>query len=318
MMYLARYIVVALTFGFLATGASAGLAQAQESPPRFETAECPFEGGDWLERERIECGYLIVPERRDAESARSLRIAVAVALSTSESPRRDPVVFLTGGPGGSTVGSVRRLVASRLWRSLRAERDLVFVDQRGTGYSEPEFCPELSEAITRMFYEGSPEEERRARVRRAMIECRDRMVASGVDLGAYNSATSARDLAELRVALGYDEWNFYGASYGTRLALVTMRDAPQGLRSVILEATIPPNAPEQRLTNYDRALGQLFDACAADPECATDYPDLERRFYAMLDELEENPLIVATQNKSAFPGGRIIVDGDGAAIRSLT
>ncbi len=88
----------------------------------------------------------------------------------------------------------------------------MFVDQRGTGHSEPEFRPELSEAIHKTFYEALPEAKRRARVRRAMIECRDRMVASGVDIGAYNSATSARDLADLRIALGYDEWNLYGAS----------------------------------------------------------------------------------------------------------
>ncbi len=79
-----------------------------------------------------------------------------------------------------------------------------------------------------------------------------------------------------------------------------MRDAPQGIRSVILEATIPPIAPEWRLTNYDRALRVLFDACTADPECAAAYPDLERRFYAMLDDLEEDPLILTTEHQSAF------------------
>jgi len=313
MMYAAGHISFVLTLSLLAVHIPSDLAQAQGSP-RFETAECPFEGGTWLEAERIECGYLIVPERRGVEGARTLRMAVAVVRSTSESPRPDPVVFLTGGPGGSTLRAMQARLTSRLWRSLRAERDLVFVDQRGTGYSGPISCPELFEVVNRMFYEGTPEEERREEVRREIRECRERITTSGVDLGAYHSATSARDLAELRVALGYDEWNLYGASYGTRLALVTMRDVPQGLRSVILEAAIPPNAPEQRLTNYDRALGELFAACAADPECAAEYPDLEQRFYTVLEDLEANPLIVPAPRSPSTPSGEITLGSDGAAI----
>jgi pimeloyl-ACP methyl ester carboxylesterase len=223
------------------------------------------------------------------------------------------VVFLTGGPGGPSLSGLRSRLAGRLWRELRAERDLVFLDVRGTGYSEPEFCPELSAALYRLSFEALPEAERRHRSRQAMAECRDRMIASGVDLAAYHSTITARDLADLRVALGYEQWNLYGASYGTRLTLVTMRDAPQGIRSVILEAVIPPNAPEQRLTNYDRAISHLFDACAADPGCAADYPDLERRFYAMLDDLERYPLVIAMPQSVVFPTGQVTFDGDAAA-----
>ncbi len=299
---------------FSAISISTDPARAQEPPPRFESGECPFQGGEWLERERIECGYLIVPERWDVAGGRRLRIAAAVARSTSESPRPDPVVFLAGGPGGSTLASIRAVVASRPRRSLLSERDLVFFDQRGTGYSEPEFCPNLDAPITQTFFAGLPEDERRSRVRQAMSECRGRMVAAGVDLGAYHSASSARDLAALRVALGYDEWNLYGVSYGTRLALVTMRDQPQGIRSVVLEAVSPPNAPEEVLANFDRALQEVFNACAVDSECATAYPDLERRFGAMLDDLDREPLVIGTSHTEMFPSGRMVVNGAVAAI----
>lgn len=310
MLQRALCLAAALILGSFAA-VSAGAVQVQQSPPRLESAECPFRG-EWVQREGVECSYLIVPERRDASGSRTLRIAAAVVRSTSDSPKPDPVVFLTGGPGGSSLRALRQRLAGRLWRELRAERDLVFLDVRGTGYSEPEFCPELSAALYQLSFEALPETERRQRSRQAMIECRDEMIASGVDLGAYHSAIAARDLADLRIALGYDEWNLYGASYGTRLALVTMRDAPQGIRSVILEAVIPPNAPEQRLTNYDRALRLLFDACTAEPECAADYPDLELRFYAMLDDLERDPLVIAMPRSAVFPTGQVTFGGDAA------
>jgi pimeloyl-ACP methyl ester carboxylesterase len=172
----------------------------------------------------------------------------------------------------------------------------------------------LDTAITRTQFVALPEDERRSRVRQAMMQCSERMAAAGVDLGAYHSANSARDLAALRVALGYDEWNLFGVSYGTRLALVTMRDQPQGIRSVVLEAVSPPNSPEEVLTNFDRALHVVFEACAADAECAADYPDLEQRFYAMLDEYDENPLVFSTHPTEMFPDGRMGGSGAGAAM----
>jgi len=307
-----RHSTVLLAIGFGAWGPLRA-AQAQLVRPRFEPADCPFEGGAWLERERIECGFLIVPERRDPPGERTLRIAVAVARSYGELPRSDPVVYLTGGPGHSTLRSVRSMISGPLWQSLRATRDLVFVDQRGTGYSEPAFCTELNEALRNVLYDGLEAPERRQRVRAAMAECRDRILAMGVDLGAYHSASSARDVADLRVALGYDEWNLFGVSYGTRLALVMMRDVPQGIRSVILSATIPPNAAEQPLTNYRRALQHVFEACAADRDCAAEYPDLERRFHAMLGQLESEPLMITVHDTATFPSDLLVVDGDLAA-----
>jgi pimeloyl-ACP methyl ester carboxylesterase len=76
----------------------------------------------------------------------------------------------------------------------------------------------------------------------AMLRCRDRLIQEGIDLSAYNSAASAADVNDLRIALGYDQVNLYGVSYGSRLALTVMRDYPGILRSVILDSTYPPEA----------------------------------------------------------------------------
>jgi pimeloyl-ACP methyl ester carboxylesterase len=123
-------------------------------------------------------------------------------------------------------------------------------------------------------------------------DCRDRLLDDGADLDAYTSANSAADLADLRLALGIDQWNLYGISYGTRLALTTMRDHPEGIRSVVIDSVYPPDVDiiSEAPGNLDRALRKLFDGCAADASCSTAYPNLESTFYQLIQDLEVQPL----------------------------
>jgi pimeloyl-ACP methyl ester carboxylesterase len=291
---------------------SVGVVRGQEIP-RFEPGECPFEGGEWLEEETIDCGEFIVFENRHSDSGRTLRLAVAIVHSLSENPNSDPVVWLQGGPGGSTVSYMQGISRSNFWRALREERDLIFFDQRGTGYSEPHFCDELDVSLTAILYKGLPAEERTAERIQAIAECREEMLQQGIDFAAYNSAASAQDLADMRVVLGFEEWNLFGGSYGTRLALTAMRDAPEGVRSVIINATSPPNATRwsESLQNYERSLRLVFDQCSADPDCAELFAtDVETAYFDMLDGLEGDPMIAAMADTAKFPGGQIILDGE--------
>ena len=98
-------IVISLT-AVVFVSLAAETARAQDVP-RFEPGECPFEGGEWLEEENITCGDLIVLENRESGSERTLRLKVAVAHSLGEDPRPDPVIWLQGGPGGSTLNAMR-------------------------------------------------------------------------------------------------------------------------------------------------------------------------------------------------------------------
>ena len=126
----------------------------------------------------------------------------------------------------------------------------------------------------------------------AIEDCRDRLRRLGVDLSAYNSAASAADVADLRSALDIDEWNLFGISYGTRLALTVMRDAPQGVRSVVLDSVYPPNVDAYTTdaqTQVDAILALLRE-CAADALCGERYPELEQNLYALIDELNAKPL----------------------------
>jgi len=286
----------------------AAVAKAQDELPRYEPAACPFEGAE--RRDDVRCGYLEVPEDREHPAGRTLRLAVVVLKSHSDTPRPDPLVYLSGGPGGPAVESSARRLESPFWNRYRQDRDLVFFDQRGTGYSDPKFCPEMDVALYTASFRGLSVAEQRAFEVEAVRSCREQMLAEGIDFRFYNSATSARDLDDIRRALGYDSWNLFGISYGTRLALTAMRDTPGGIRSVTIDSTQPPNAPaadaNEKLT---RSLRLVFDQCAADANCSTAFPTLEHDFFSMLDDLEANPMVLTMGDADRFPGGRIVVDG---------
>lgn len=281
-------------------------ASAQDAVPRFEATECPFT----VDAAIVKCGNLVVAENRHVVGGRNLRLSVAVIKSTAESPHPDPLVFLSGGPGDPSVVSVPRRIDNPFWNRYRSNRDLVFFDQRGTGFSEPRFCPEMDVALYTAAFRGMSVEEQRRFERESVVACKSKMLAQGIDFSAYNSRTSALDLDELRQALGYEEWNLFGVSYGTRLALTAMRDTPKGIRSVVLDSVSPPNAPlGDDNSKLMRSLRLVFDQCAADPRCLSAFPSLEEDFFLVLEELERRPITLKMADTRRFPDGLMVVDG---------
>ena len=260
--------------------------------PNFEPAECRFE----IPRNRdVECGFLTVPEDRGAPDSREIRLHVAVFKSDAPDKAPDPVVYLSGGPGSSALREAE-LVFNRLFAPFLERRDVVIFDQRGTGTSEPALdCPEFVEMAYDSLGDRLGVEEEVALIADSLLACRDRLTSEGVDLRAYNSAENAADLADLRRALGYDSWNLLGISYGTRLALTAMRDSPDGIRSVILDSTYPPqvDAYASFLPDADRAFTTFFRGCATDPSCDARYPHLETAFYRLVEDLDRAPVVLS-------------------------
>jgi pimeloyl-ACP methyl ester carboxylesterase len=175
------------------------------------------------------------------------------------------------------------------------QRDFVLFDQRGTGYSRPRLdCPER-EAITPFLLErGLVGEETGRAIVEAFRSCRERLASEGVDLSAYNSAASAVDVNDLRLALGYEQVNLYAVSYGTRLALTILRDHPEAVRSAVLDSAYPleVNLYTTLAPNAERAFNVLFDRCASDPACSSAYPNLRNIFYQLVNELNSAPLFI--------------------------
>ena len=184
----------------------------------------------------FKCGYLTVLENRMRPNGRTIRLAVAIRKASADNPKSDPILFLTGGPGGSGLGE-----GPGVAKQWRRDRDVIFLDQRGALKSDPFLaCPGIDafmESTVGLSWSAPETTQQDALTTKT---CRDRLAAAGAELTSYNSTESAADVADLRIALGVDRWNLYGVSYGTNLALQVLRDYPAGVRSVVLDAVFPP------------------------------------------------------------------------------
>jgi pimeloyl-ACP methyl ester carboxylesterase len=274
--------------------------------PIWEPAECK---GFVSRSSKTECDYLVVPEDRTQPDSGMIRLYAVVIPSVSDNPKPDPLVFLSGGPGAPAMIAVGHIQG--ILGDILQERDLVAFDQRGVGFSEPSLdCPEYEEVVLETYGADVSAEEARERMFNAFGACRDRLTEEGVNLSAYTSAASAADVHDLMEALGYDRYNLYGGSYGTRLALVIMRDYPDEVRSAVLDSVAPPHVDilELRAVAAYRAMELVFEQCARDEACSEKYPDLKETFFSLLDELEEEPLPVSVRGTTYRVGADEFVE----------
>lgn len=291
--------------------ASAAPALQSGDVPRFEPGPCMFDiPASITEGEQVDCGWLVVPEVHANPNGPTIKLAVAILRSQVANPRSDPLVMAQGGPGGSTIDYYTQvLFYSDLWKN----RDIILFDQRGTLYSQPNLvCSENLDMTIELLDENLESEESEARFRESMLACRERLINEGINLSAFNSLENAADINALRQALGYEQINLYGVSYGTLLALHTMRDYPEALRSVILDAVVPTNKNFNQLAplTMDRSFTEFFTACRESEECNREYPFLEQTYTDLYARLEEKPVTLKVRDPE---GGKIysaLVDGD--------
>lgn len=279
--------------------------QTDKTVPRFEKAACaiPIPQG-----EKPECGYLVVKEIRAAKNDKTIRLPVIILKSENSNPKPDPILRTLGGPGASSL----KLVTGRAWSPWLKERDLIIYEQRGTKYAQPSLeCPEVNEAnIASAKKQLDAKTARTSEIKAAKI-CYDRLTAQGIDLSAYNSAESAADIEDLRRALKLEKINLWGISYSSRLMLNVMRDFPSGIRSVVLESTLPleVNYDEVGVREIVSALDKVFKNCQADAECAKAYPDLKNEFYNIVLKLNKEPISASLNDTKTGETINIKLDG---------
>lgn len=211
--------------------------------------------------EPLRCGTLEVSEDRTQPDGRRIALNVLVVPAVTPDPALAPLYDLAGGPGlAATAGADFYLTVGAMHRQ---KRDVVLVDQRGTGQSAPLACPELAGTGTRY-----PGEKVRA--------CRERL--SHAALGHYTTAESVADLEDVRRALGHASVDIAGLSYGTRLALAWIDAVPSAIRSAVLIGTVPDDArvPLWHARNAQDALDAVLADCAADAACHAAFPSLAR------------------------------------------
>jgi len=233
---------------------------------------CPFDTTRALLP--VVCGRLKVPENPQSPG-RVVEIAFMRVTAPRSIDANGPIVFLNGGPGETSLYYVEQLVTHPHIRDVVADRDWIFFDQRGTGRSTPSlYCAPGPDWFTQV------------------KACRDSLLARGVDLSQYNSARIAADMEALRAALGIRQWNLWGISYGSRLAVLSARQYPASVRSIVLDAGSVPEGPEvlNDARGTEAALDKLFSKCAADWACASAFPQLGSRFRAALPRLRRQPI----------------------------
>ncbi|MBN1246236.1 MAG: alpha/beta fold hydrolase [Anaerolineae bacterium] len=295
-------------------------ASGKHPESAWEEAPCPMDlPPGAIEGQHITCGHVTVPEVRDPSrgggaEGRAIRLAVAVIHSASDDPAPDPLVMLAGGPGDSALTSFVQLLATPRTEGFWAERDIVLVEQRGTRYSTPFLrCDEMSALKLDLLNKNLGDEEEEARKLAAWAACRERFVESGVYLAAYNSVENAADIVAVVDALGYDQVNLYGGSYGSLLAQHIMRDYPERVRSAILDAVSPLRHEPNMLYKAhatDHALRLLFTRCRDDAACNETYPDLEHVYFDLVHELNVEPATVQLQDPDTAEVYDLLLTGE--------
>jgi pimeloyl-ACP methyl ester carboxylesterase len=282
----------------------------------FEEGPCPFQVPSGASRE-LQCGFVTVPEDHGNPAGPRIRLAVVVIRNPSSTRPPDPVLLLAGGPGEKVVASALPLAVG--FASLYGERDFIVFDQRGAGLSEPALdCPEFAQMRFETLEEPDPEAVLKAAFN-SLMACRDRLVQQGINLSAYNTAQNAADVNAIRIALGYEEINLFGGSYGTLLAQAVMRDHPQGIRSVAMASVLPLEKSFiiDTSTVSSMAILRLADACAADKDCSAAYPSLKEVLFETIERLNANPVPVILTNPLDGKDHQALLTGD-AVIGNLT
>lgn len=259
---------------------------AAEPAFRFEAAPCPV---DYAYVETAECGFVTVPLHHNQPGGETIRIAVAILKASGDNPLPDPMLYLSGGPGSATLDDFAG-GANPYMTQMMTERDLILMDQRGMGYSEPNLnCPEVEALLYRP--EQGPYIDDLALQAENALTCYERLAAEGIDFTAYTSIETAGDVDAVRQALGLEQVNLISGSYGTTLAFDVMRDYPQGVRSVFMMATSPLQVDLLATTplSLQAALDRLFADCAANERCNATFPQLDAMFYGVLQSLDAAP-----------------------------
>jgi len=230
---------------------------------------------------QVRCGTLQVPENYDSPKGKKIAINFAVIPAIDNSEDKPPLMFLAGGPGQAAVELASGL--RHVFNEVRKTHDLILVDQRGTGQSQPFQC---QSPVGQNVYTITPEEFSPADIN-ACIASFDG------DLSQYNSENAIRDFDALRAALGHEQINIYGGSYGTRAGLVYLRMFPSSLRSVVLDSVGPVEVPIGLFgQSTARSFNLLLEHCQQDKNCQQAYPNLAQEFNQLVSRLETNPATV--------------------------
>lgn len=252
------------------------VAQPAEGATGLPLNDCRIRAGKGYPGIKARCGILERPEDPSNPDSPMLELRVAIVPALSLEPAADPLLPIAGGPG---QGSIEFYAAyAGAFEKIRRNRNILLIDQRGTGDSAPMHCESGDEVIEGQYsIEQTIEETQR---------CLD---ALPHDPRFFTTSVAVQDIEALRVALGIPELNLYGVSYGSRVAQHYLRRYPESTRSVILDGVVPPAVALGPIIAVEaqKALDSIFNRCAEDAACNERFPGLREKFATLQEELSE-------------------------------
>ncbi len=247
----------------------------------LELSDCRISAGPSFPSMKARCGTLARPENPDDPASGTIDLRVVVVPALNLKPLPDPVVPLAGGPGQGAVQFYT--FYSRAFENLRRDRDILLVDQRGTGESALMDCPvDLAEL------EGDYSIDETVQF---MRDCLEQLPH---DPRYFTTSVAVEDLEAVREALGYPTLNVYGVSYGSRMAQHYARRFPDTTRTIMLDGVVPPQLPlgPDIAIEAQKALDNIFARCAEDEACNERFPDLAEDFEKLKRRLDKTPVNV--------------------------
>ena len=241
------------------------------------------------------CADFPVSENRDDPHSRKIHLKLAVLRSSAQVPSRDMLVFLAGGPGQAATDAAST-VASVL-QPLRAHRDVLLLDQRGTGGSNALSCKDSNSATA----QDDEDSDDVGKIRSGAAQCL-KQLSPRADPRYYTTTVAVQDLEDVRKALGSPTFDLIGVSYGTRMAQQYLMRHPDAVRSVVLDSVVPNSLAlgESFAQTLDEALKLQFARCTAEPACKQRFGDPDQTLYQLRDALRANPHQVSFRDPETY------------------
>ncbi|HEX9208513.1 MAG TPA: alpha/beta hydrolase [Steroidobacteraceae bacterium] len=282
-------VLLAAWPGLLPAAGAAGMAYG-----KLQFEPCTLASPGVPQTVAARCSRLSVPEDRSHPGGRHISLAIAWVPGAAKRPQPDPVIFLAGGPGQAALESFPMLAGAL--REVMRQRDVILVDQRGTGKSHPLECPEVAARQVAADLEARDVEQARAQAQDCLREIRD------ADPRFYTTSDYIDDLEAVRQALGVGQFNVFGVSYGTRVALEYLRRQPGHVRTMLLDSVVPPTLllGAEHARNLEDAVDAQFARCAADATCRERYGSPRATLDRLLQDLRVQPRKVAYRDPLTY------------------
>ena len=266
----------------------------------YKTVECSFSQESWFEPEVVQCGELSFFEN----TAFKLPVVVIKQKnSLNTAPKDSPLFFINGGPGGSSIFEIKEWLDHK----VRPYADIVLMDQRGTGQSEPQLCPGLSTQVLKLMSQNLSIDKEISQKHALAKTC---LKSIEPIQPVLSTASMIKDIDALRLALDYQKINLYGVSYGTRVAVHYAVEYQQSLNKLILDSVVPAHEGfYNKITqNFHQSLKRIEHQCGADNRCQQKYANIIDKILETVKQLEQKPAVIDMPHARQYADGRLILN----------